>query len=82
MARNSWYEPKPRERKPARGARGAVHRVNSIESGPQAVLFELCRCGAWRATVTRSGRMLVTDWSAPCSDSSPAKARDDAPLEP
>jgi hypothetical protein len=44
------------------------------------------RCGAWRASVAvadiatfRAGKAcpLYTEWSAPCSAPSPAKARDD-----
>lgn len=91
MARNPWYAPKPRERKPARGTPVAVHRVRVVEQCdetfgaetpglPVQLQLEHCRCGAWRARVLRGTTLLHTDWSAPCSAPSRAAARDDASL--
>lgn len=92
MARNPWYEAKPRARKPARGAARAAHRVRRYEPllvlGPgggyaEDIVVELqhCRCGAWRAVIEHAGRAIVSDWSDPCSRPSQAKARDEAVRE-
>lgn len=90
MTRRRDYTPRTDGPGSGRRARGPVHRVAFpgfvvvVNPGtPQwlRVETEQCRCMAWRARVQVGTRVLVTDWSAPCSDPSPAPARDDAPAD-
>lgn len=87
MARRKDYAPRTDGPGSGRRARGPAHRVRERvgwpipdvpDVGRLNVWTETCRCGAWRAHVRLHGRLLVTDWSAPCSAPSPAPARDDA----
>lgn len=75
MARNPWYEPKPRERKPARASPRPAHRSQrQVELVDGLGTLQVCRCGAWRALVAPAATLqlsgasaLWTDWSAPCT---------------
>lgn len=71
----------------ARGTLGRAVGFDFAEGVLTVLQIEHCRCGAWRARVALASgatfalgqaRALYTDWSAPCSDPSPAPARDDA----
>lgn len=88
MARRKEYVPRVDGPGSGRRAapRGHAHRPHVITNGSWDdastccwVAREQCRCGAFRVRVfVAANRVQFTEWLAPCSDPSPAPARDEA----